>query len=206
MKDDRNIHGPGSVAVPGMVAGISEAHRRHGRMSWKELLAPSVTFAGEGLLVDWWTTLMIASCAIDLRRYPSSAAAYLVDGLPPPPPWATRTQVRLPQDKFKASLSYLAKQMRTTLFWAISGRVTPPGCRAGEARCRPADLAACRGHRPSMNCLGGRGYCDTRLKAGRAWPDALGLLQQGLGPGARAPGCPGPCRLRDAMRTAYREG
>src|SRR5690349_24593215 len=110
VKDDRNIHGPGSIAVPGVVAGMSECHRRHGRMPWKELLAPAVKFAGEGLLVDWWTTLMIASCAIDLRRYPSSAAAYLIDGLPPTPQWAIRAQVRLPQDKFKASLSYLADQ------------------------------------------------------------------------------------------------
>jgi gamma-glutamyltranspeptidase / glutathione hydrolase len=33
--------------------------------------------------VDWWTTLMIASVAADLRRYSASAAAYLQDGLPP---------------------------------------------------------------------------------------------------------------------------
>ena len=28
----------------------------------RELLGPSIKLAGEGLLVDWWTTLMIASC------------------------------------------------------------------------------------------------------------------------------------------------
>src|SRR6476660_790549 len=69
VKDDRNLHGPGAVAVPGVVAGMEEAHRRHARMPWRELLAPSVKFAGEGLLVDWWATLMIASTAADLRRY-----------------------------------------------------------------------------------------------------------------------------------------
>ena len=52
-------------------------------MPWRDLLGPSIALAGEGLAVDWWTTLMIASSASELRRYPASAVAYLVDGLPP---------------------------------------------------------------------------------------------------------------------------
>src|ERR1700682_2561471 len=108
VKDDRNLHGPGSIAVPGVVAGMEEAHRRHARLSWKELLGPSVSLAGAGLLVDWWTTLMIASSAADLRRYPASAAACLVDGLPPTAPWGIKSHVRMPQDRLKATLAHLA--------------------------------------------------------------------------------------------------
>src|SRR5947208_2274707 len=96
VKDDRNLQGPGSIAVPGVVAGMEEAHRRHAKLPWQELLAPSITLAGEGLLVDWWTTLMIASSAADLRRYPASAAAYLQDGLPPNAQWGIRSTVRRP--------------------------------------------------------------------------------------------------------------
>jgi len=86
VKDDRNLQGPASIAVPGVVAGMEEAHRRHAKMPWQELLAPCVTLAGEGLLVDWWTTLTIAASAADLRRYPASAANFLKDGLPPSAP------------------------------------------------------------------------------------------------------------------------
>ncbi|HEY0908603.1 MAG TPA: gamma-glutamyltransferase, partial [Bradyrhizobium sp.] len=110
VKDDRNLHGPGSIAVPGVVAGMAEAHRRHAKMPWPELLGPGIKQAGEGLAVDWWTTLMIASSAADLRRYPASAAAYLVDGLPPSAPWGIKSGVRLPQDRLKATLSHLALQ------------------------------------------------------------------------------------------------
>jgi len=108
VKDDRNLHGPGSIAVPGVVAGMEEAFRRHAKMPWKELLAPGAKLAGEGLLVDWWTTLMIASSAVDLRRYPASAAAYLQDGLPPTAQWGTKSEVRLSQDGLKATLEQLA--------------------------------------------------------------------------------------------------
>src|SRR5581483_1489046 len=94
VKDDRNLHGPSSIAVPGVVAGHEEAHRRYAKLPWRELIAPSVALAAEGLLVDWWTTLSIGSAAPDLRRYPSSAAAYLRDGLPPQPQWGIRSVTR----------------------------------------------------------------------------------------------------------------
>src|ERR1700751_5019944 len=49
VKDDRNLQGPGSIAVPGVVAGMEEAHRRHAKMPWKELLEPGISFAAQGL-------------------------------------------------------------------------------------------------------------------------------------------------------------
>jgi gamma-glutamyltranspeptidase/glutathione hydrolase len=40
--------GEGSVAVPGLVAGLEEAHRRYSTREWAELVAPAVDLAREG--------------------------------------------------------------------------------------------------------------------------------------------------------------
>src|SRR5260370_9555528 len=133
VEDDRNMHGPGSIAVPGVVAGMEEAHRRHAKLSWKELVGPSVSLASAGLLVDWWTTLMIASSAADLRRYPASAAAYLLDGLPPNAPWGIKSHVRMPQDRLKATLAHLAAHGPRDSYEADLARSISPAVQAARA-------------------------------------------------------------------------
>jgi gamma-glutamyltranspeptidase/glutathione hydrolase len=40
--------GPGSVATPGAFSGLGLAHERHGRMPWREVVAPAATAAREG--------------------------------------------------------------------------------------------------------------------------------------------------------------
>lgn len=44
--------GPTSVAVPGAVLGIWEAHRRWGSVPWAELLAPAARLAREGVVLN----------------------------------------------------------------------------------------------------------------------------------------------------------
>src|SRR5664279_4465341 len=146
VKDDRNLHGPGSIAVPGVVAGMEEAHRRHAKLPWQELLAPSVDLAGNGLAVDWWTTLMIASSAADLRRYPASAAAYLVDGLPPNAQWGIKASVRLPQDRLKATLSYLAAEGPRDFYEGDLARSIAADMQAAGGALDVEDLAAFRAY------------------------------------------------------------
>src|SRR4051794_10018742 len=43
--------GPASCAVPGIPAGLAAAHRRFGRMPWRELLQPAARLAREGIQV-----------------------------------------------------------------------------------------------------------------------------------------------------------
>ncbi len=83
VRDDANIHGAKSIAVPGSVAGYSLAAKSFGRKSWSELLAPAIALAERGHRVTWWTTLQVAAEASILARYPSSAALWLPAGFPP---------------------------------------------------------------------------------------------------------------------------
>lgn len=81
----RNVYGPGSIAVPGAVAGLAAAHERFGRLGWDRLVRPAVDLAERGLPVDWFATLNIALQMHWLRYDPVAGALYLDDGCPPQP-------------------------------------------------------------------------------------------------------------------------
>src|SRR5664280_1110955 len=190
VKNDRNLHGPRSIAVPGVVAGMEEAHRRHAKLPWRELLAPSVDLAGKGLAVDWWTTLMIASSAADLRRYPASAAAYLVDGLPPSAQWGIKTGVRLPQDRLKATLSQLAAEGPRDFYQGDLARSIAADVQAGGGALSVADLASFRAHLREPLAIpyrAGKVFATPELTCGPTLAHTLRLLQQNLQPGRGGP-------------------
>ena len=84
VKDDRNLVGPLSIAVPGLVDGIGTAHRRWGRMHWESLLEPAVALAREGLCADWYATLVIGNAARRIAKDSESARWFLPGGFPPP--------------------------------------------------------------------------------------------------------------------------
>jgi gamma-glutamyltranspeptidase/glutathione hydrolase len=208
VKDDRNLHGPGSVAVPGVVAGMEEAHRRHAKLPWKDLLAPSVKLAGEGLLVDWWTTLMISSSAADLRRYPASAAAYLQDGLPPNPQWGIRSTVRLPQDSLKATMAHLAAQGPRDFYQGDLARSISSDVKASGGALSVEDLAAFRAHLREPLLIpyrGGKVYATPELTAGPTMAHTLRLLQQDLRPEKNPPDASAYTAYALALQSAYRE-
>lgn len=208
VKDDRNLHGPGSVAVPGVVAGMEEAHRRHAKMPWRELLGPGVTLASKGLAVDWWTTLMIASSAADLRRYPASAAAYLQDGLPPNAPWGIKSHVRLPQDKLKATLAHLAAQGPRDFYEGDLARSIAADMKAGGGSLSVEDLASFRAHGREPLVIpyrGGNVYATPELTCGPTMAHTLRLLQQSLQPARGGPDASAYTAYALALQSAYKE-
>ncbi len=208
VKDDRNIHGPGAIAVPGVVAGMEEAHRRHAKMPWKELVSPSIALAGEGLLVDWWTTLMISSAAVDIRRYPASAAAYLVDGLPPNAPWAIKAKVRMPQDRLKATMAQLASAGPRDFYEGDLAQTLAADIQAAGGALSVEDLKPFRAHLREPLAIpyrGGKVFATPELTAGPTLSRTLGLLQNDLKPTRGGPDAAAYVAYASALQAAYRE-
>ncbi|MEJ7901819.1 MAG: gamma-glutamyltransferase, partial [Thermomicrobiales bacterium] len=55
-KDNANVLGYRSIAVPGTVAGLAEAVERYGTMSLPQVLEPAIALAEGGIPVSWHTT------------------------------------------------------------------------------------------------------------------------------------------------------
>lgn len=83
VKDDRNVHGPMSIAVPGHVDGLATALERFGSLPFADAINPAIKLAEDGIAVDWYLTLKIATMARELSLYSTTRDIWLPDGLPP---------------------------------------------------------------------------------------------------------------------------
>ena len=73
---DALTFGPRAAGVPGTVAGLEDAWRRFGVLSWREVLAPSIELAEEGVVISDDLAYALSEALAVMRRYPSSMAAY----------------------------------------------------------------------------------------------------------------------------------
>jgi gamma-glutamyltranspeptidase/glutathione hydrolase len=85
VREDRNLKGPYSIAVPGLVAGLKLAHDKFGSAEWSKLFGPARYLAERGLPVDWYGALGILVEARELAEFAETRAVYLKDGLTPAP-------------------------------------------------------------------------------------------------------------------------
>ncbi len=83
VKDDHNVHGPLSIAVPGQPDGLGLALEKFGTMKLAEVLQPAIGLAEQGIAADWFLTLKVATLAKELARYPVTRDIWLPNGHPP---------------------------------------------------------------------------------------------------------------------------
>lgn len=110
VKDNANVFGAKAVAIPGQVAGMAKAHETFGSQPWKDLLAPAIEEARQGLVVDWYCQLILASAAKELSKHPGSRAAFLdADGFPKSSAWTALGQTRCDLTNLATTLETISK-------------------------------------------------------------------------------------------------
>jgi len=203
VKDDRNVEGASAVAVPGVVAGMALAHQRFGRMPWRDLVAPAARFAREGMRVDWYAGLMIASTARNLARDPDAAAMFLEEGKwPPLGTWTALTEKRLDQSRLASSLEAIAREGAKALYGGDVGAAMAKDMQDKGGSLSLEDL---RLYRPrfadplELPYRGGRVFAAPGMTGGPALVHAFKILSSTARPSyteyARA--------LEDAWRTRF---
>lgn len=79
-REDERVGWP-SVCVPGLAAGLHEAHRRWGARPWADNIAPVIRLARDGFLILPQTRQLYAEQVAKLRRpFAREAAAIYLDG------------------------------------------------------------------------------------------------------------------------------
>jgi gamma-glutamyltranspeptidase/glutathione hydrolase len=92
---DRRLTATGhlAVGVPGTVRGMELAHRQHGRLPWRDVVAPAIQLAENGFaLSDALARSLNRELARGMVPYPASIAAY---GKPGGGEWVTGDTIRL---------------------------------------------------------------------------------------------------------------
>jgi gamma-glutamyltranspeptidase/glutathione hydrolase len=186
VKDDRNIQGATAIAVPGVVAGMELAHQRFGRVPWRELLAPAVALAEQGMLLDWYAGLLIASSARALSLDRDAAATFLEDGQwPPLGSWTALTEKRLDQRRLAATLNEIGSSGSSTLYKGEIGRALVKDVREKGGCLSLEDLASYRAHMVDALAVpyrGGRVFAAPGMTGGPTLAQALQLLSQDAKP------------------------
>ena len=186
VKDDRNVQGASAVAVPGVVAGMELAHKRFGRIAWRELVAPAVELARQGMRLDWYAGLMIASNARTLSRDPDAAAMFLEEGhWPPLISWNQITDKHLDQRKLSHTLETLSREGSKALYGGEVGRALAKDIQEKGGSLSLEDLAGYRAHMADaleVPYHGGRVFAAPGMTGGPTLARAFNILREDAKP------------------------
>lgn len=199
--EDRNVTGAKSICVPGLLRGLGAAHARFGRLPWRDLVAPAIAIAQQGVAVDAHVTLWIASEMARLRRDAACAAWFLPDGLPPSAPAAVSGRMlHLANPKLAETLQRIAEQGPDALYHGDLAKALAEDVQAAGGYLDAGDLAD---FAAVESAPGSQNYRDRvvhfvpELNGGVTVALALRLLDQT----PQAPDLLASCRALDAAWT-----
>lgn len=144
VKDDANAVGYRAASVPGMVSGMALALERFGTISLGAATAPAIGFAEEGVSLDWFGSLRLATSMPVLSRFPETAAIFLPDGFPIPPGIPGGEGPRLVQADLARTLRLIATDGADAFYRGPVARAIGTTMRARGGLIAEEDLARYR--------------------------------------------------------------
>ncbi|MCX7513113.1 gamma-glutamyltransferase [Frateuria sp. STR12] len=149
---DAALVGPLSAGIPGEPAGLAWLSEHYGKLPLATSLAPAIRTARDGFEPDSRLRHAIAERADDLRRWPASAAKYLVGGKAP----AEGTLWRDPDQA--RTLQILARQGHEGFYQGEVAKKLVSAVRAAGGNWTEADLAGYRVKERAPISIDYRGY------------------------------------------------
>ncbi len=131
---ERALIGHLAAGVPGSVAGMWEAHKRFGTLPWADLVQPAINLA-EGIVVHARLARSLQSHVTELRRFPATAAVFLVDSQPP------RVGDRLVQRDMAETLRRIARDGKDGFYRGRTAELVEEEMRRGGGIMTRDDLA-----------------------------------------------------------------
>ena len=204
--EDRNAIGPAAIAIPGTVDGMRVIHERYGTKPWRDLLMPAAELAQEGLQVDWYAALVIASATRMLAGNEFAARTFLEDGRwPTISAWTALADKRVDLSAMGRTIRRLAERGAREFYEGEVARAIVRDVQAVGGALSEADL---RGYRAMLveprviEYRGAKIYTPPELTAGPTLADCLARLASHA-PNGKEPDSEAFAAYAAALREAY---
>lgn len=136
VEGDANNTGWLAPGVPGTPALLGDAHRRFGRLSWREVLEPAIVLASGGFALNYYVAMMFAKNHELLARFPESRRTFIK---PSGAPYGAGDHFTQPE--LAATLRLIAQEGAGTVYRGTVARQIAEAMRACGGLITEADLA-----------------------------------------------------------------
>lgn len=143
-KDDANNTGWLAPGVPGTPALLGEAHRRWGRLPWRDVLQPAIRLAEEGFEVNHYVAMEIAANYDRLHPFPETRRTFFKPSGAPPAPSIGEAGDRLVQADLARTLKLIAEEGADTVYQGEVARLIAEDMARSGGLITESDLATHR--------------------------------------------------------------